>query len=143
VTIRAILLFGGAVQGDDTTAPAYSSAEEGDVTNPTVAVLFSENIVSPGADYAAGVTIKVNTVAATISSATRQVNKRWVYYVLASTPDANDGITWEYAAASGDLEDEAGNALEDVAAETVTNNIGRHLRFNDAPNSMHLVTVGL
>lgn len=142
---RALLRLGLVVVGDDTTPPNFSSGEEGDVTNATVAVTFSEAIVSALDDYVTGITIKVNGVSATISSGTLQSGSQVVYYVLdaGSAADANDEITWEYSDTLGDLADEAANQMGDVAASAITNNVGEHLRFNDAPNSMHLATVGL
>lgn len=139
---RLLLLgVGGPLGGQ---SPAFFSGEEGDVTNLTVAVLFSADIVSGTADYVTGVTIKVNGVAATISSGTRQSNHALVYYVLAAGADANDEITFEYSDTLGDLASESdATQVGDIAATPVTNNVGEHLRFNDAPNSMHLLTVGL
>jgi hypothetical protein len=79
--------------------PTFVSAEVGTVNATTVAVTFSEAVAAVGSDYLTGVTIKVNTVAATISSATRQANQAVVYYVLASAVVYGDTITWEYVAA--------------------------------------------
>jgi hypothetical protein len=121
----------------DVVPPAFENSEEGDVTNATVAVNFSEAVFS--ANFAVGVTIKINGIAATITSATKQSDPVLVYYVL-QTPysDANDLITFEYSDVAGDYADLVGNQMGDVVATSVTNNVGRHLRFNDAPNSMHL-----
>ncbi len=130
--------------GGDVTPPDYSASEEGDVTNATVAVTFSENVVSGSADYVTGVTIKVNAVSATIASGTRQTNHALVYYVLDTAADANDEITWEYSDTLGDLADDAGNQLGDVTAQAVTNNVGTHLWFDNDADSMHaLVTLRL
>jgi len=121
----------------DVSAPTFTDSEEGDVTNATVAVRFSEAVTS--SNFATGVTIKLNGVGATISSATLQGDPVYVYYVLSAPyADANDAITWEYSDVAGDIQDSAGNQLGDVVATAVVNNVGRHLRFDDAPNSMHL-----
>ena len=129
----------GAV-GADVTGPNFENGEEGDVTNATVAVTFSETVQS--SNFADGVTIKLNGIAATISSATLQGDPILVYYVLAVPyADANDEITFEYSDVGGDIRDSSNNQMGDVAATAVTNNVGRHLRFNDAPNSMHLAWV--
>lgn len=136
----ALLFVGGPLGGQ---APAFSAGEEGDVTNLTVAVTFTADVVSGTNDYVTGVTIRVNGVAATINSGTRQSNHAIVYYVLAAGADANDEVTFEYSDVAGDIAAESDNTqMGDIAATAVTNNVGRHLRFNDAPNSMHLATVG-
>ena len=126
----------------DVTPPAFGSGEEGDVTNPTVAVTFSENVASGTNDFKTGVTIKINAVAATINTATRQSNHAIVYYVLATAADANDTITFEYSDAAGDIADDAGNQMGDIAAVGVTNNVGTHYWFDNDADSMHaLVTM--
>ena len=126
-----------AIIPTDVTAPLFGSGEEGDVSNATVAVTFSESIVA--SNYVTGVTIKFNGVAATIGSAARQANLDTVYYTI-NTPwaDANDAITFEYSDILGDYADLSNNQLGDVVATAITNDVGRHLRFDDAPNSMHI-----
>ena len=129
-----------AVIPADVTAPLFGSSEEGDVSNATVVVTFSESIVA--SDYVTGVTIKFNGVAATIGSAARQASLDTVYYTINSPwADANDAITFEYSDILGDYADLFNNQLGDVAATVVTNDVGRHLRFDDAPNSMHITWV--
>lgn len=131
--------FGGAV-----SSISYLRSEIGDVGNDTVVVTFSSDINSPGTDYSAGVTIKINGSDATISSATRQTDKRVVHYVLSADGDANDVVTWEYDAGTGDLEDLAsGQVMSSVSAKTSTNNIATHFWFNLASDSGHLVTLGV
>jgi hypothetical protein len=121
----------------DVSPPVFERSEEGDVTNATVAVVFSEAIFS--ADFTTGPTIKINGVAATILSATKQADPILVYYVLqAPYADANDLITFEYSDVAGDYADTVGNQMADVSATSITNNVGSHWRFDDAPNSMHL-----
>jgi hypothetical protein len=129
--------------GDDTAAPAFASAEEGDVSNLIVAVRFSEPITSPGADYALGSTVQVNAVSVTIESAALQADARTIYFTVAAgeEADANDAITWAYSDTTGDLEDLAGNALEDIAAVPVTNNVGEHWRFDHPANTMQLAAL--
>lgn len=60
----------------------YGWAEIGLVDAQTVAVTFTDEVEA--GDYAAGVTIEVNGSAWTISSATRQADKRVVHYVISS-----------------------------------------------------------
>lgn len=116
----------------------FSSGEEGDVDNNTVEITFSTNVNSPGADYAAGVTIKINAVAATINSADRQTDHTLVYYVLDEDIDINDVVTWEYDDDFGDLEAETGGSdLADVEAQATTNYVGAHHYFDEEWDSGH------
>jgi hypothetical protein len=110
-------------------------AEIGDVGTTTLEVLFDEAVQS--ADFTAGVTIRINTVEQTILSGTLQGDDRTVYYVIDTPADINDEITWEYSAASGDIQDAAGNALRDVSTQTATNYIGSQLYFQDFNSSGH------
>lgn len=141
--VRRVLLRSAAAT-TDTTPPGFNSGEEGDVDNFSVAVLFSEAVVSGTTDYLTGVTIKVNAVPVTVNSAARQANTALVYYVVdsAEEADADDVITWEYSDTLGDIADTAGNQLGDVSATGVTNNVGEHLRFDHEANSMQLLTAG-
>ena len=99
--------------------PAFASAEIGTVDAVTLVLTFSTEVAS--ADFAAGVTIKVNTVSQTISSAVRQTDQRVVHYVIPAVVNG-DTVTWEYA--TGDIVSAVdGSALEDVTAQEVTNNV--------------------
>ena len=114
--------------------PEYSSSEVGDVGTTTIEVMFSENVNAT--DYADGVTIKFNAVSQNIDSGTRQGNKALVYFVIDTAADVNDAITFEYDDDVGDYEDDAGNPMLDIAAETVTNYIGSHLYLDTADDSI-------
>lgn len=139
VHVRRVLLFAPS-EGGDTTAPSYGSSEAGDVTNATIVAVFSENIVSALDDYVTGVTIKHDAVGQTISSGTRQANHSIVHYVIADTGSPAAVITFEYSDALGDIADEpAGNQLGDIAAQTVLNNIGHHLRFTDRADMVQAI----
>ena len=126
--------------GADVTAPDYASSEIGDVTNATIVVLFSEDIVSALDDYVTGVTIKHDAVPQTVSSGTRQVNNSIVHYVIADTGSPAAVVTFEYSDILGDIADLFGNQLGDVAAQTVLNQIGTHLRFTDRADAVHALT---
>jgi len=105
------------------TTPTYSSSEIGTINAYTIPVTFSEDISA--SNYAAGVTIKVNGVSTTITSATRQSNHAIVRYVIPVLyHGSGDVVTWEYNSAVGNIvsEDDA-TALGNVPAQTVTNNI--------------------
>jgi hypothetical protein len=136
-----------AVAGADVTPPEISATpfEEGDVSNDVIVVVFNEPIQAAGDDFLTGVTLMVNGNPETLTAAALQPDGITVHYTVLFTdePDANDTITWEYDEPTGVIEDLAGNDLASVAAQPVTNDIGRHLRFNDAPNSMQIVTIGL
>jgi hypothetical protein len=107
----------------DTIAPVYSSGEVGDVADTIVVVKFSEYINSPSLGYDAGVTIKVATISQTISAATRQADESVVHYTIPAVSNGQ-AVTFEYAAISGDIEDQrASNALGNVSEQSVTNNV--------------------
>ena len=134
IYVRSVYVTGVAL---DVVPPSFERGEEGDVTNATVAVVFSEPPFS--ADFTTGPTIRINGVAATILSATKQSDPILVYYVLqAPYAAANSVVTFEYSDVAGDYADGVGNQMADVVATSITNNVGSHWRFDDAPNSMHL-----
>ena len=124
----------------DVSPPSFENGEEGDVTNAIVAVTFSEEVFS--GDFTVGPTIRFNGVAGTITSAAKQSDPIVVYYTMqAPYADANDSITFEYSDVAGDYADGVGNQMADQVAVSIRNDVGRHLRFNDAPNSMHIAWI--
>lgn len=131
--------------GGDVTPPAYSASEEGDATNLIVAVTFSEQINSATNDYLTGSVVKVNGVSAALTSAALQAGNLVVYFTITSgqEADANDTITYEYSDTLGNIADLNSNQLGDIAAQSVTNNVGEHLRFDHQANSMQLLTLGV
>ena len=114
-------------------APTYSSSEIGDVSPEAVMVRLSKAVTSPGADYLAGVTIKLNAVTEAFETGVRQTDHAYILYTNdADFADANDVVTWEYDDDAGDIEAEVGGAaLADVAAQTVENRVGMHLYFDN------------
>ncbi len=108
-------------QAEAGSAPTFLSAEIGTVNGYTIVVTFSQDVSA--SNYGTGVTIKVNTVATTITSATRQANHAVVRYVIPIPyHGSGDTITWEYT--GGNIVGESGGvALATVTAQTVTNNI--------------------
>jgi len=123
--------------GKDTRAPLYSSGEIGDTDTLTVEIAFNERITAAGDDYSTGVTIYNGVAAQTIVSGTLQGDSLTVFYVILAAADIDDVLTWEYASAGGAITDLAGNALEDVTAQTATNYIGSQFYFNDFNSSGH------
>lgn len=99
--------------------PEYSTGEIGSVSTSTVVIGFSEPIKA--SSYTAGVTVEVNAAPATISSATRQVDKSIVRYVLSAPVDGGDTVEFIYSAIDGFIQNEQGVHLADVS-EVVTNN---------------------
>lgn len=121
----------------DLSAPIFDAGEEGDQANAIVVITFSEAIQA--SNYSLGVTIKIDGVAATISSAALQPDNTTVYYTLSAPwAAANSSVTYSYSDVTGDYADLSNNQMGDITNQAVTNNVGRHLRFDDAPNSMHL-----
>lgn len=101
--------------------PDFYSAEIGTVNDTTVAVTFSTDITA--SDYAAGVTIKVNTVSKTISAAERQTDHKVVYYTIPAVA-FGETVTWSYDDATGGIHSESdGTYMDDVTNGEVTNNV--------------------
>lgn len=113
------------------------TGEEGDTDTTTIEITFSGGVVA--SLYDAGVTIKINSVATTIISATRQSDHAVVYFVVADAVDINDVVTFEYDDDFGDYASESTTgALTDIAASGTTNYVGSHLWFNTGEDSGHL-----
>jgi len=117
------LRSGGVSVEAPATTPTFLSSEIGTVNASTLVVTFNSDISA--SNYGTGVTIKVNSVATTITSATRQANHAIVRYVIPVLyHGSGDVVTWEYNAAVGNIVGEVGSiALANVSAQTVTNNI--------------------
>jgi len=110
---------GGSLVFLDT--PSYSSAEIGTVADTTVVVTFSTEISA--SDYSLGVTIKVDDVAQEIASSTRQADHSVVHYVIPAVTSVMV-VTWEYDDLTGGISSAVdGTILDDIAAQTVTNNV--------------------
>jgi hypothetical protein len=121
-----------------------NSLEIGSETTSRVAVVFTSDVAfAVSGNFLSGVTIKVNGVAATISTATQTGLPTTLQYNLSAPIDQNDVVTWEYDATMGFLVDGAGLPLQAFAAIAVTNNAGRYLWFNRLDNSAHIITIGL
>ena len=104
--------------------PAFASGEIGTVDATTVAVTFSTNVIAASSDYLTGVTIRVNSIAASISSATRQSNHKIVYYVIPAV-DGNDVVTFSYSAVTGKIknEDDTDGIMDTLASGAITNHV--------------------
>ena len=124
------VLFGETIP----SALGFSAGHIGDVATTTVEVHFSGNVNA--SNYSAGVTIRVNSVAQTISSATRQSDHTQVFYVIAGTVDVDDVVTFQYDDATGDYQDDLGAQMDDIAATQTTNYVGSHLYFDTADDAI-------
>lgn len=125
--------FGGSGSG---VAPAFFSGEEGDVSNNVVEITFTLAVTAT--IYDAGVTLKINGVAATITSATRQTDHTLVHYTILEDIDINDVVTFEYDDDFGDLAAEAdGTPVADISASGTTNYVGSHHYFDEEWCSGH------
>lgn len=130
---RRVGLYAGAAAA---SAPTFSRADAGDIGTTTIEVTFTQNVTAT--NYVSGVTIKLNAVSKTINSGTRQANKAIVHYVIDTAADVNDTLTWEYAEASGDYENDDGIPMPDQAASSVNNWIGSHTYFDTADDAVWL-----
>jgi hypothetical protein len=114
-----ILAQNGNISYLDT--PALSSAEVGTVAATKVAVTFTTEVTA--SDYAAGVTIEVDTVSKTISAAERQPDHKVVHYTIPAVA-FGEVVTWSYDDATGGITSAAdGSPLDDVTDAEVTNNV--------------------
>jgi len=94
----------------------YLSSEVGTVDDYTVVVTYNAEVKAT--NYATGVTIKKNTVAQTIDSATRQTaTPNVVYFVLHDPVIDTDDVTFEYDGYTGNY-----HHMKHTTAQTVTNN---------------------
>lgn len=130
------------------TADQYShvaivSADIGSFDSSRIYIRFNDTVthLGGGGNFTDGVTIKVNGVGVAISAAAQDSPPSIIRYDLATPIDANDVVTWEYDALSGDLTSAGFTALTSFPAFSVTNEIGSFLNFSLADNSIHLATV--
>lgn len=122
--------------GTVSSAVDFKSAEVGDVSNTIVAVTFTDIVAA--SNFLTGVTIKVNGGAVGISSAAQPANQAIVEFTMAAPIVVGATITFEYT--PGNYVDQNAITLSKVPADTVTNNLGRAMRFNLPDNSIHLST---
>jgi len=118
---------------------ALSGGEIGDVSNTTLDLTWGAAVASLSSTYTLGLTVTVNGVPVSVTSATLQPGSQVVRVVLASAADADDVVAVAYDQTTGDLVD--GNGLEVASASaTAANNVGTHLYFDQADDSAHLLT---
>lgn len=142
VAVRSIgssLVVGGTLDLTPQEA-TFANGEVGNVAADTVVVNWTAGIISPLADYTLGVTIKVNTIAATINSASRPSTTQTRYVLSVAVVDG-DIVTWEYNSGPGDLQTIAtGNDVVTISEQSITNSLtsGNSLDFSQAANSMYV-----
>lgn len=101
----------------DATAPTPSSYYC--AYGPFVSVTFSKPVNS--SNFTAGVTIKVNGVAASFAYAKRRdCDPTTVEWVLTANIPAAATVTWEYDSTAGDIQDASANPLASVSAHSIT-----------------------
>lgn len=104
------------------TPVAFDSGEVGSVGFATVVVTFSDEVLA--SNYTTGVTIKEGAATKTISSATRQTDKKVVRYILSAQVAMGATVTWEYSAAVGDYSNLSNTFdLATTTAQAITNNV--------------------
>jgi hypothetical protein len=116
----------------------FESAEVGDISSSVVAVTFTDD-VQCAIDFIDGVTIKVNGVAATISSATQPADLSIVQYTLSAPVSTADVVTFEYDG-TGTINDANSIGVPAIFAQAVTNQTGQRLWFNDSNNSIWIAS---
>lgn len=122
------------------TPLTYRSGEIGDVSPEEAMIRFTEDVNSPTSDFLSGVTIKINSVTEAFETGIRQTDNRYVLYGnVENFADANDVITFEYDDNFGDIEDDDGNPMGDISAQTIDNRVGMHLYYNNDEELIWLV----
>jgi len=106
----------------DETAPALSGVEVGTVNWNTVVAVFDKRVTADS-DFLTGVSITVDGVAATITSATRQSDQMTVYYVLDTAVAYGETVLFSYDATTGKIENLSGVDLATITGRAVTNNV--------------------
>lgn len=86
----------------------------------TVTLTYSEDIVS--ADPTVGLTVRVESVAASIASHAFTSGTDTVVLTMAAAINQGDTVDVNYVEATGDIEDEASEPLEDIVNFVATNN---------------------
>jgi hypothetical protein len=125
--------FNGAIQ---LSSVRSDSLEIGLVNTSRVVVVFTADVDKQVlGDFDSGVTIKVNGVDATISSATQTGAPTTLQFNLSAPVDQNDVVTWEYDASMGFLIDAAGLPLQTFMAIEVSNLVGTTFDFSESENS--------
>lgn len=102
------------------TPPGVCWAEVGSVDWHTVVVAFNEYITTD-ATFSTGVTITIDAVEATISSATRQSDGFTVRYVLVETVANGEAVVFSYSSATGTIENLSGVRLKSETQSVINN----------------------
>lgn len=115
-----------------------TALEVGDELETRINVTFTG--VLTGADPL-GHTIKVNGVAATITAAAQNpFDTKQIQYDLSAAIEAADEVTWEYDSSVGLLTDVSLLPVRSFGAQAAVNNVGEHLWFDSAENSIWLAS---
>jgi hypothetical protein len=97
------------------TPPMYVTAELR--SKSVVAVTFSEAVKA--SDFKAGVTVRVDGKPVVVTGALRDGRPNVVRYILRTSPDIGDKITWAYDAGNGRIRNWDGERLRPVSEKRV------------------------
>lgn len=111
--------FTGAIASSDSTPPTLSSATIA-ANGTTFTAVFSENVNSAGS-YAAGFSISASGGAATLSYSSGDGTDT-IVFTVSRTINQGESVTFSYSSGTGDVEDDASNALASFTGTAVTNN---------------------
>lgn len=119
-----------------------SSIEIGVITSQLLSVTFSRDVaLSPGGDFADGVTIKINGVSTVIIGAELD-GTNVVEYLLTDPVDINDVVTWEYDSTTGTMIDGQDFKVRRFSPIAASNTLGTHWVFELVDNSAQWALIG-
>lgn len=107
------------IEGPDTTAPTLDNAVISNDVTGKVVLTFNEEVT---ATDASGFTVTVSGSEATVNNLVVDANT--ITLTLDSKVTNEDTVTLDYGANDGNVKDTAGNALENITDNEVTNNVG-------------------
>jgi len=111
-----------AVTNTAPSAPAFASAEVGNVNASRVVITFNHAVNSPGLDFLAGISVKVNTIAATFTDPGNVIGT--TVQLTLDTPVVNgDTVTVSYNSGPGDLQSAGLVQVASFTDQAVTNNV--------------------
>jgi hypothetical protein len=117
----------------DISTPPVEIGSQG----PSRLIVSWRSVISGSGSLSAGVTIKINGVAATINAATA-VGFTTIYYDINEVVAPQDVVTFAYAV-TGNLTDGESFPLAPIVPVTAVNTVGGHWRFDKASNSAQIL----
>ncbi|MDQ1307668.1 MAG: hypothetical protein QG671_3501 [Actinomycetota bacterium] len=113
----------------------------GDVDTSTIVSQFAEAVYSPSGNYGTGVSVTDDGTPVVVSSATRQTDHSYVYYVLHDPAGIASVVRWSYVPGDLAADSDPSKKVADSGWMAVVNRIGTHLWFNEGEESGHLASV--